>query len=271
MDSPLPSASASAIVLTHASVQRLARQSAACKITSSVLSGAAMLFASGRTGGEGLLWAAAPIGLLALTDAGYAAKARSLVEMAGQYGAAKSPKWSDLLHHEAASGGLKGAIQTLAAIASLTIWPFYLSLALLVGGLGSLQSTKVPMNLIPQPYPTAPATMQPYAGGPNGGFPQQHPVSAPYGAAAQPPSPGAPVPGMNRTSRFPGTNPSAPGSNNLQRPGSAPVQAPSPLNRTPLPAPALPSSANGGMAPPLNIPAAGTPVPRSSVPAPAPQ
>ena len=123
--------------LLHASIQRLASQSATCKLWSVVLASVVLLFAAGRVGAEALLWAAAPVLLLALADAGYAARARSLSE------AFLSPtkKGEDSLL--AAFAPVRAA-DALKGMAAVSVWPFYLGLVAIVGGLGM-------MVIVPKP------------------------------------------------------------------------------------------------------------------------
>ena len=276
MESSAPPNSSSAASLTHSAIQRLSGQSANCKVTSAILSGAALLFAAGRTGGEGLLWAAAPIGLLALADAGYVAKIRRLARLSGQYDGTKTPKAGDVIQNEVGEGGVKEAVQSLSGLLSFSVWPYYASMALLVGGLGnSVLAPKTPAVYSPtQPFAGVPGMVQPHAGTTPGGqpFPQSAPRPYNVPAAGQPGAPGgngsAPAPSV--------AFPQAPGRaiNKFPTPsgGQGAPSSTAPLNRpssqgTPIGpkfSPLVPAPA------PSSSPSASAPAPKPVTPAPAP-
>ncbi len=267
MDLPPSTNGSPALPLIHASMQRLARQSATCKLTSAVLSGAAMLFASGRVGGEGILWVAAPALALALADAGYTSKIRRLGEAAAQYDGARPPKLSELIQNEAGVGGMREATGLLKGLISASVWPYYLTLAGVVVGLGL---TVVPPKL-PASYPIAPGGM-PLASGqiqtlnqPSMSFPPAAPrppfagsQGSPFPSSSSPGAASAPggAPNANRISnRFPvagapGTGATGPGATTpgLPRP---PALGASGVNggKPPFPLPAGAGAARPGTAP----------------------
>lgn len=291
MDSPISPDSSSAVSLTHAAIQRLARQSAACKLTSAIISGAAMLFAFSKTGTEGLLWAAAvPVGMLALADACYTAKARGFAALAGQFDGGRGLKWSVFFEHQVSGGGMKEAVQGLAGVLSLTVWPYYVALGLMVGGLGTLEIPKGPTTVLNAPF-TMPSPGPGFSGGPSGAvFPAQQPRTyppasaqgsfAPGGGPQPGPAGGGQPPGVNR-SRFPTGNPGLPGNASPRPPGAGgtnPANTPPPantngLNRSLPPSAAsairAPGSAGGGApAPAASLPGVAAPPP-AQAPAPA--
>lgn len=274
MDQPALTTNASpALPLIHASMQRLARQSATCKLTSAILSGAAMLFASGRVGGEGILWVAAPAVVLGLADAGYTARVRRLGEAAAQYEGARAPKLSELIQTEAGGGFMTEATGMVKGLFSPSVWPYYLSLAGVVVGLGL---TVVPPKL-PASYPVGPGGM-PLAstpgqiqtlGQPGVTFPpgQRQPFgSAPGSFPGVNGSAGATAPGgtssagsfptaVNRvTNRFPGAGgpgvggPSSP-AGSVNAGGPRPAGLPATGANTGKPPFAMPPGAAGGVKP----------------------
>jgi len=277
METPAQPNSSSAASLTHAAIQRLGQQSASCKLTSAILSGAAMLFASGRVGGEGLLWAAAPMGLLALADASYAAKTRRLFDLAGQLDGNRAPKPGEVIQREVGTGSVSEAVGSLKGLLSFSVWPYYTSLALVVAGLGSTV-------LVPKAGPAPVYPSQPFAGLP-GQMParstvgQPSPVfpsgtqrsTFPVGSNGQPSTggqPGMPPVAMpqapNRViNRFPPSG-SAPQSGGQSAPGATTSSGGSPIAPPPRPSSPPPAGA-GATAKPT------TPPPSAPPPAAAPQ
>ena len=260
MDTSLTPSNPSAVSLTHASIQRLASQSASCKITSAILSGAAMLFAAGRAGGDVLLWATAPVGLLALADASYTAKTRRL---AGQFQGNTTPKLGDLIANEVGRGGAGDAVSALKGLLSFSVWPYYTSLAVLVAGLGStvlVPKTTAPVLGTPFNGLTSPAQMHSSVP-PNAAFPSNNvprpafPQGPPTGGATGP-GVGFPQPPGRQINRVPG----APGA------GPTGVQP----NRPPLSPTTVPSAIKPPSTQPNTAPSAAPSSPPASVPSPAP-
>lgn len=127
---------ASLTSLFHETLQRLGRQSAHCKL-GAALGLAIVLVLALQGGNASLLWGAAPLALLALADAGYAAQARRIAEFGRRLNGPKdSVKPGDLMHLEEAGWGFQGALSGLIGFLSFTVWPFYLCLAGLAIGLG---------------------------------------------------------------------------------------------------------------------------------------
>lgn len=280
MDSPAQSDCASAVSLTHATIQRLARQSAVCKLASAVLGGVALLVAAGRVGGESLILAAAPLAVLAFVDGCYGAKARRLAAAAGQYDGGRAPKWSAFFENEAGPGGLRGAGQALAGVLSLSVWPYYVALGLLVAGVG---------HLAPATPTRITTSTQPFAGMP-GGTPVQG-FNPGVATPSRPTYPGPTTPGgqqpgslqqpqqqplPNRNARFQGGAPAVPGTGTVtQRPpgvagpnGSAgpslpgnPVPRPptsvTPPSSSQTPARVPPAKVQGGAQPSATSPGTG--------------
>lgn len=121
--------------VTHI-LQRLADRSAACKIWSIVLVTIVLLFAIGRAGGEYLLWAAAPTGLLAFADAAYLAKARRIASFVNQSNDHEFLNLKQLIHFQSPEEGVTTSLKSMMAIFPLSVLPFYLCLAGLVAGIG---------------------------------------------------------------------------------------------------------------------------------------
>lgn len=183
MDSNFTTTEPSATSLVNSAMQRLAGQSSACKLCGAALGAVVLLFAAGRSGGESLLWATAPVGLLALADAGYVAARRRLVKS----GAGSADSARNVLQCQAVDGGFEEVGNLLAGFFSLSVWPFYLALGGLVGGLGvTVMTGKPQMGPVPAGYPqqiqfagnmgqpgTAgpPSVSRPYPGGVPGGYP----------------------------------------------------------------------------------------------------
>lgn len=112
--------------LVHQSLQRLASQSAACKLWSTALvTGVLAWMHSSRIGNDSMLWAASPVLVLLLADAAYATQAARLLAKLRQ---SKKPGVEDLLQaHAPLSGG--HTLGGLAGLVSSSVWPFYFALA----------------------------------------------------------------------------------------------------------------------------------------------
>jgi hypothetical protein len=216
-----------------------------------------MLFASGRVGGEGILWVAAPAVVLGLADAGYAARMRRLGEMAAQYEGSRAPKLSELIQTEAGAGFMAETRGLVKGLLSPSVWPYYLSLAGVVVGLGltvvppklpasypvgpgglPLASTPGQIQTLGQPGVTFPPGPRPTFGGAQGSFPAASGTTGATGPGGAS-SPGSFPTTVNRvTNRFPvAGGPGVGGAN-----GSAPRPAGLP-----------PTGANGGK-PPFALP-----------------
>ena len=209
----------SATNLLFTVVQRLTRQSAACKVCGIVFGAGTLLFLASRTGGESLLWAAAPLGFLALADAGSVAKARRLAEAASDK-AGNLIKVSEIIRLQVTDGGLRGVVGVLLGVLSFSVWPFYAALGTLVVGLGSMAPAA---KTAPSPAsPSSYSQPMPFAGYPGSQLrnPLSTPSSPPYStspfstsqAGRVPPSnfPGAPSSGMSPTTQASGYHVSAP-------------------------------------------------------------
>jgi hypothetical protein len=127
----------SIMALFHETLQRLGRQSAHCKL-GAALALAIILVLALQAGNSNLLWAAAPMALLALADGGYAAQARRVAEFGRRLSAQKDlVKSADFMQVQEAGWGFQGALSGLSGFLSFTVWPFYLCLAAFAFGLGS--------------------------------------------------------------------------------------------------------------------------------------
>jgi len=126
-------------------IHRLSSQCANCKLCG-VFLGVAILLAGalGRLGAVNLLWAAAPLLLLGLTDAGYAAEQRRCAKLAQDQNGNESIPGPP----EAAAASILG---TVSAILLPSIWPFYLGL------LGTVTAGALLMPIKEPPAPVMPA------------------------------------------------------------------------------------------------------------------
>lgn len=214
--------------MLHATLQRLAGQSAACKIWGAVLSATALLFAAGRAGGEPLLWAATPVILLALADAGYVGQSRRIAA----YVARREPKelgnTKDIVHLLVQGSAFPEAFKSLASVLSLSVWPFYLSLAGLVAGLG--MTVLVPKNKPAPVLPSFPQTTPAYTQQ-NSPFPNPRPANTPVTPARPFPGPSSTNPAFN-TPAFPSPPKATTGANT--RPATV---RPQPTGNKQLPGP----------------------------------
>ncbi len=250
-------------LILNSALQRLASQSATCKIYSSVLAGAALLFAAGRSGGGSLLWAAAPAIVLALVDAGYTAKARSLASEAHKSvpdSSDTAKSWS-IIQLQVASGGMAEAGKALMGLFSFSVWPFYMGLALMVIGLGDTilipKNTGLPTASFPQQMmPTTNQGLQ--INSPSLQNINQAPPNRPFPANAQnsfprnvpmngQPQPATGIQGRQQVNPVQGI-PTLPKPPITPPSGSQPAIKPVPISQ-PAPAASLPSATT----PPVNI------------------
>jgi len=238
----------SAPAILYAILQRLAGQSAVCKIWGIVLSATALLFAAGRAGGEPLLWAAAPVILLALADAGYVGQSRRIAA----YVARREPKelgnTKDVVHLLVEGSTFPEAFKSLASVLSLSVWPFYLSLAGLVAGLG--MTVLVPRNKPTPVLPTFPQATPAYTQQ-NSPFPNPRPANTPVTPARPFPGPSSTNPPLT-TPAFPSPPKPITGANT--RPASV---RPQPTGNKQLPGPT-------GFTAPKPPPGVGTPLPTAA-------
>lgn len=131
--------------LVHQSLQRLASQSAACKLWSAALVVLVLAWAhSIRLGNQSMPWAVAPVLLLALADAAYATQAARLLKKFRQ---GKNPGVEELLQAHAPLSGAE-TLGGLAGLLSASVWPYYVALtgAFLIAG----QEPARPVLPIPQ-------------------------------------------------------------------------------------------------------------------------
>ena len=189
--------------LLNASLQRLAAQSAACKLWSIVLTSGLLGLAMVRGGDALLAWAAAPVLLLALADAAYLVQARRIAALAAK----ETVRAEDLFRLQSGSAGFAASIQTLGGLTSFSVWPFYTALATLVIVLGqtvllpSKRPQFMPQNSSPIASPFQPNSPRPANSAP------------PMGVASFPPSPNPavnrpnmpPLVGSASRPNFPGT------------------------------------------------------------------
>ena len=259
----VPTPPATEPVLINATIQRLASQSATCKLYGVVLSVAVLLFSSGRSSAEILLWTLTPAVLLALADAAYVGRVRRM----GEAVTGKKPATSsEVIQLQVSSGGLHGLKDSVAGLCSMTVWPFYLILALVVFGLGStVLAPKAPVmpgppyyqpQMMPYQVQQGAKAPRPYTGKPiSPTQPGSSPVPQGPQSVFQPGHPPSPI----RPPQQPINN-GQPGPN-----GSAPVNGQAPAIRNgPVPNPSSPLIA------PKPVPSNGGPVVPSPTPAPAP-
>lgn len=229
------------------SIHRLCSQRATCKLCG-VFLGVAILLAGalGRLGAVNLLWAAAPILLLGLIDAGYAAEQRRCAELL------KEQKGEESMPPPPETAGAS-ILGTVSALLSRSVSPFYLGLLGIVAAGAFLMPIKEPpipvvpavapgsmINLRNQPYRTmTPPPMPPRY------IPQRPHMGSPLPGAT--PLPGRPPFPMNppttpviQRSGSPAIGKSVPAITGNPSPGLAPgsSSAPTPL-ATPPSTPAL--------------------------------
>jgi len=186
-------------------LRQLSSHRAACKNWSVIVSIA--IFVAGalaRLNTMTLLWAAAPLVLLAFAEAGYAARQEYLAEQAN---AGKAADQSKVLPSPPAMAGLRGFA---SALGSLSIWPFYLALwGVFVAGAFNLPRSAALGASSAEASATVVGAAQPAVSGVNNGLPgyppgvvPRYPNGAPYtgplpgypGVAARTPGPGFPRP-----------------------------------------------------------------------------
>jgi len=153
-------------------IHRLSSQRGHCK-SCGVILGIAVLLA-GALGGLGkgsLLWIAAPLVLLGLVDAGYAAQQRRCEELL------KRPE-----RNEDATAFLPETAGTVirrfcSAVLSLSVWPFYLSLLGMVVAAAFYMPVKVSAPSVARAAVSSPMGNlpgQPYRSNPMNGMPPQY-------------------------------------------------------------------------------------------------
>lgn len=152
----------------HCTLERLASQSASCKIWSIVLVAAALLFAIGRPTGPSLLWASTPVVVLAFMDACYLAQARRIVKFASRSDTSDEHSSADFAQFRLSGGDFAEAFKSLASLFSFNVWPFYLVLAGLIAGLSGtvLNSKSKAVQIAPElmlQAPPVPSQSRPYS------------------------------------------------------------------------------------------------------------
>lgn len=115
-----------AAILAHQTLQRLASQSAACKLWSAALvTGVLAWMHSSRIGNDSMLWAVAPVLVLLLADAAYMTQSARLLAKLRQ---SKKPGVEELLQAHAPLSG-PNTLGGLTGLFSSSVWPFYFALA----------------------------------------------------------------------------------------------------------------------------------------------
>jgi hypothetical protein len=126
--------SSEAPALLNTTLQRLAAQSAACKLWSIVLTSAVLVMTAERGGDGELLWAAAPALLLGLADAAYKVQAGRIAAWGAN--AKETVRVEDLFRMQTGNSGFAASLQSLTGLISFSVWPFYVALTTLVIVLG---------------------------------------------------------------------------------------------------------------------------------------
>lgn len=222
--------------LLNTALQRLAAQSAACKLWSIVLTSSLLGLSLGRGTADSLLWAAVPVLLLSLADAAYLVQSRRIADLALK----ESVRAEDLFRMQAGSAGFAASFKSLGGLASFSVWPFYASLIATVLVLGQ---TAQPSATRPQfPAQTSPIAASPFqlnnarpaSFTPSKGTPPFHPPTSQ--TLSRPSMP--PTMGPSSRPNFPGTaikSPAVPK-------GAAPMSRPATSTLAPRPQSTLPTS-----------------------------
>ena len=169
-----------AMIMAHASVSRLAAQSAVCKLWGMILGVLILVVMMGRPGGDVFLWGLLPLILLVIADGCYFGKAVQLSTAVTK----ESTALQILKAHQ--SDGAGHSFRTLSGILSLSVWPFYLCLGGAIVALG-LTVLKSPTIHLPGGLHSTTVPGMPTAGAVN---------ANPFGGP----------PGVNSTPAFPGAN-----------------------------------------------------------------
>ena len=250
--------------ILNTSLQRLAAQSASCKLWSIVLTSLVLAMAAGRVGAEVLVWAAAPVLLLSLADAAYTVQARRLVALAAK----ETLQAEELFGTQTGNSSFSTSVQALKGLSSFSVWPFYSLLAMMVVVLG--QIVLVPQNK-PQFLPQNPsinassfqsnATRSAFSN-------QQNPSSLPSTAAGYPGN--LNMPKLNNFAPPNGSPQFQPPPNqiNVTRPNMPPMGVPT--SKPQLPGTATKPSTVPGSAPPTPA-SLNRPAPNTFTPPPKPQ
>jgi hypothetical protein len=136
-------------------LHRLASQRATCKLAAVILAVVILVFGvPGKTGAMNLLWTAAPLALLGLAEAGYAAQERRGWQLLARQTGSETPALAP-----ASAGAAIGG--TFLSAFSLSIWPFYLSLVGVIVA-GVLLAPVKPVKPTVIPNPAAGIPVQPY-------------------------------------------------------------------------------------------------------------
>ena len=224
--------------LLNTALQRLAAQSASCKLLSIVLTSLVLVMAAGRVGAEALVWAASPSLLLALADAAYKVLANRIAALAAK----ETVRAEDLFRIQSGNVGFGVAIQSLSGLTSFSVWPFYTTLTTIVIVLG--QTVLVPQNksqFLPQSPSINASPFQPNSSRPtNAGQQFQTPPNQINANRSIMPSTGGQTfipnfPGVTTTPPTrPGSSSTPPATNSFAPQPSKPKQTPnSPPNSVP--------------------------------------
>ena len=132
--------------------ERLASQSATCKLVGLVLSALALAFVSGKSSTY-LFLPLMPLLSALLLDAAYAARARHVLQLmrrlaGGESKSTVSP-W-EMIGTLMAPQGLHAALPSLGGVLLLSVWPFYLTLGLFITFLGAQVLAPKPLPVLPR-------------------------------------------------------------------------------------------------------------------------
>lgn len=212
--------------LIDRNLQRLAGQSATCKVWSCLLAAVALLFAAGRAEGIQFLWVGAPVLILALADACYAGQAIQMAQLGQRLSNSTqgSAQMADYYRTQLQGCESSGIVGGLTGLLSCSVWPFYAALAGLVIGLG--MTVMVPRQKAP---PVAPAAENVPL--------RPSPATAPTGA---PDVNAFPKYAPRRVPPKPGGAPSNPASSKLVAPPPFPPPSPRPTTAPTNPYPKAP-------------------------------
>ena len=132
--------------------ERLASQSATCKLVGMVLAVAVLTAVSGRTSAY-LFLPLVPLLSALLLDAAYAARAGQALKlmrgMAGGEAKATVSQW-DMVAMHLAPQGLNAALPALGGVLLFSVWPFYLALGLIMTLLGGEVLAPKPLPVLPR-------------------------------------------------------------------------------------------------------------------------
>lgn len=211
-------------------IHRLSAQRATCRVSGIVLGVIILLTGMlGRLGGMSLVWPASPLLLLLFVDAGYAARQRRCVEL---FKERQGSEGISVHLPESAAASIPGM---MAAVFSLSIWPFYLCLL----GMVTAGAFLMPIKEIPPsngPAMTGGSTAngpgQPYRQATDGPIPSQSIPQRPLGT-----TPFSMNPAIQRNGAP--ALPQSPASNRLFGAGASPLPFPVRSSPPSVPPPAI--------------------------------